>query len=249
MNYSLLKIENTLKEVCHDDNELDTLIRIKDMSGKEITLVKTLLEERKHILDGMFLCTPAEIERLRVVNDRLFDLTKKLYAKTYDLYTSILRDGLDPDFDDDIMVEGTLRYDCDFFDDEGESVIEMEEDAEYESDFRWMMALISEIGGKRSILDTRCCAQTFASYKAWHTPYMTPLELGLENTLDDGTSWDHGGRFKDICLCHAAYSLTSDDFFSWPDLLRMNDFWCEIKIIHQHIVDSQGNRWRAFDTL
>ena len=47
---------------------------------------------------------------MREVNDRLIDLTERLHDKTYSLYKALLQTGYDPDFDDDIMIEGTLTY-------------------------------------------------------------------------------------------------------------------------------------------
>ena len=79
----------------------------------------------------------------------------------------------------------------------------------------------------------RTPAQGMYSLTIPNTPDMTMEQLHLNNTLDDGTSWDHAGRFRDICVCHAIYSLTSDNLFSYPDILRMNDFRCEVKVTHQ----------------
>ena len=74
----------------------------------------------------MLLWTPGEIARMKEVNDRLYDLTKRLHEKTYSLYKALLQTGYDPDFDDDIMIEGRLTYIVDDWDD-GSSVLPMEE--------------------------------------------------------------------------------------------------------------------------
>ena len=212
------------------------------MSGTEKQMLTALLRERKHLLDSMFLGTPAEAARLKEVNDRLYDLTQRLYAKTYDLYTACLRTGYDPEFDDDIMFEGTLFFDVDGWEDEDghSSVFKMAEDSLYGSDFAQMLGLITSLQGKDTSFS---CAHTLISYDPHHKPEMTAEELHLNNTLDDGVSWDHGKRFPEICLCHAAYSLLSDNLFSWPDLLRMNDFWCEVKVTHQLLTDLSGRRY------
>ena len=169
-------LECQIKEACLASDSYEQYRRVKDMSGTEKQMLEALLRERKQLLDSMFLGTPAEVARLKEVNDRLYDLTQKLYVKTYDLYTARLRTGYDSEFDDDIMFEGTLFFDAD----------------------------------------------------GWE---------------DDGVSWDHRKRFPEICLCHAAYSLLSDNLFSWPDLLRMNDFWCEVKVTHQLLTDLSGKRY------
>lgn len=38
-----------------------------------------------------------------------------------------------------------------------------------------------------------------------------------------------------------------DDFMIEADLLRMNDFWCEVKAVYQHIRNQNGNRWTSLE--
>ena len=178
------------------------------------------------------------------VNDRLYDLTKKLYEKTYALYKAILRNGYDPDFDDDIMVLGTLTYLVDSWEDpetgDPGSVLKMEEDQEYGSDFQWMMGLIDNL---TEMKEMKACVRIGFSYNPMHNPDMTAEQLGIVNTLDDGRSWDHQGIFKGLCICNAIYELTSNNLYSYPDVLRMNDFWCEVQITHQLLTDLKGKRY------
>ena len=75
-------------------------------------------------------------------------------------------------------------------------------------------------------------------------PNMTDEELGFEDAGDDGESWGHMSpvahpELEHLFVHHAAYRACSEDF-SLQDLLRMNDFWIEIHITHQHIVDQEG---------
>lgn len=245
----LALLELRIKEACPAKDSFEQYIRVKKMSETERKLLRVLLQERQDLLNTMFFGTPAEIERLKEVNDRLFDLTQKLYSKTYNLYTSFLRTGLDPEFDDDIMFEGVLFYNVeDWKEDKDDitksvqkdclSVLPMIEDERYGSDFVRMMDLITNLQDNQ----IHACAHTLISYCQNHKPEMTAEELGLSNHLDDGVSWDHQNTFPGICLCHAAYSLLSDNLFSYPDLLRMNDFWCEVKVTHQCITNMIGER-------
>ena len=68
-----------------------------------------LLEDRKILLDWMFCETPEEVERMRIVNQRLFDLTNRLRVKMADVADYLVSRDRD-DFDDDYEVEGTLRF-------------------------------------------------------------------------------------------------------------------------------------------
>lgn len=118
----------------------------------------------------------------------------------------------------------------------------MNEDEEYGSDFKWMMGLIDCLS---DINEQSVCARTFKSYNINDKPGMTAKELGLADELDDGQSWNHGHHigWDDICICHAIYNMTDNNLFSYPDVLRMNDFWCEVKVTHQLLTDLKGERY------
>ena len=54
-------------------------------------------------------------------------------------------------------------------------------------------------------------------------------------------------EFKDICICHAVHELCQHKMYSIPDLLRMNDFWCEVRVTHQLLSDRDGKRFSCID--
>lgn len=234
----LLRTEQQIKDACPAKDDYDQYRIVKNLSGKDKDYLRSLLNERRRLLNRMLLCTPGERARMKDVNDRLFDLTETLYKKSYNLYIGLLQTGYDQEFDDDIMIEGTLSYIADSWE-EGQSILSMEEDKEYGSDFIRMMNLICDLDEDNRAL----CAHTFLSFNPNHNPEMTAKDLSLENHLDDGVSWDHAGWFEGFCICHAIYSLTSDNLFSFPDVLRMNDFWCEVKVTHQLLTDLKGKRY------
>jgi len=201
-------------------------------------------------LNEMFLCTEQEVSDFRKVNDRLYELTQKMHEKALSLYRAILKEGYDRDFDDDIMVEGTVKY---VFNDAWGSVILTGEERRnmyekplepYWSDFPAMLEILYEY--YENTLEPEC-ASCFASYELFHKPDMDPKEFGLENFLDDGQSWAEGlfdrEEFKDICICHAVHEMCQHKMYSIPDLLRMNDFWCEVKVTHQLLSDRDGKRF------
>ena len=43
------------------------------------------------------------------------------------------------------------------------------------------------------------------------------------------------------------HDICTHKYYSIPDLLRMNDFRCEVKVTHQHIVDQSGSRWKWWE--
>ena len=93
-----------------------------------------LMEDRKILLDWMLLETPEEVERMRIVNQRLFDLTNRLRVKMADVAEYLVSRDRD-DFDDDYEVEGTLRFSYNGDD----SVLPYPGDEVYGSDFRLMV--------------------------------------------------------------------------------------------------------------
>lgn len=190
----------------------------------------------------MFQCTPEEVEAFKKVNERLGDLTRKMHAKTLSVFRSLLKEGYDPEFDDDLVVEATLRF---VYDDEYMSVVQ--DDALpnlYGSDFTHMLDILYDYYEDSCWPD---CAWCGVSYQLNYKPDMSAKEFGLEDFLNDGNSWAESwlkrDEFKDIIICHAVYDLCIHKNYSIPDLLRMNDFWIEVKIMHQHIVDQDGKRY------
>lgn len=166
-------------------------------------------------------------------------MTKKLYDKTYSLYETLLQTGYDPEFDDDIMIEGTLTYIVDSWE-KDESVLSMQEDEEYGSDFTWMMGLIDCLSDMRGLY---ACARTFKSYEKNDLPGMTAKEMNICDEYEDGDTWCTHPAFEGNCICHAINNLTDINLFSYPDVLRMNDFWCKIKLTHQLLTDLKGRRY------
>ena len=73
--------------------------------------VEKLIWKRKHLLDKMFVATPEEVVRMEHVNNRLYDLTQKMYARTEVVYRRMAA-TYDPEFVDDRFnkIEGSLRF-------------------------------------------------------------------------------------------------------------------------------------------
>ena len=219
----LYEIEDQIKSITGADIEsrekwLDDTLKKED--------VRKLLNERQHLLNDMFVADETAMLRFRGINERLFILTRQLFVwlnKLHDDLSSIMNQK---DFDDDYNLEGTLRY-C--FNGE-ESVLKLDDDEKYGSDFMLMIKLISDIS---------------------HGRYVENIEVFYPHSelLDDGVSWNEypfRGRkeFEDIIICHAVHQLTDDQLYSIPDLLRLNDFWAEVNLSIQSITDQKGTHWK-----
>lgn len=240
----LQRIEAEIKRITNDTKRWE-------YKEKVIGKIENLVHGRWLLLRDMFLGTPSEVARFEQVNARLYDLTKKMYRRGADLYRQLLTAPVDPDFDDDKNFDYTLQYAYNG----KESVLWLEEDEYYGSDFDSMIGIIDTLhyAQYKFARDHRTIESRSASYDTDKTSDMTDEELGFRDISDDGVSWGHSGTIahpalEHICVCHAVYRVCSNDF-SRQDLLRLNDFWIEIKITHQHIVDQDGTRagwWNDF---
>ncbi len=187
--------------------------------------VGSLLDSRREILNEMFLPSDENVFRFKAVNERLFTLTRQLHDRVKALESRLPLVMDCQDFDDDHELEGTLRY-C--FNSE-DSVLKLEDDCEYGSDFTLMIKLIADFGNGTVKENIECihCSST---------------------SLDDGQSWNEypfSGRseFADIIICYAVHQLTGHQLYSIPDLIRLNDFWAEAKLTIQSITRQDGTRF------
>lgn len=197
-----------------------------DKKSEKVANVRELLEERQHILNKMFVPTEENMSHFKETNERLYSLTCALFERVQKLEQSKSMIMDCPDFDDDYLIEGTLRF-C-YNDDE--SVLSLSDDELYGSNFKIMINLISALS---------------------HDTYAENIEDFNPDSsiLDDGKSWfeyPFRGReeFNGIIICHAVHQLTDHQLYSIPDLLRLNDFWTEANFKIQSITDIKGNRWK-----
>ena len=148
------------------------------------------------------------------------------------------------------MVEGSLRY---VFNDSWGSVVLSGEEKRYMyekilnpygSNFPAMLEILYEYHEYDLSPE---CASCSVSYELRHTPEMDAKEFGLDYFLDDGQSWAEGAlnrkELAGICICHAVHDLCNHKLYAIQDLLRMNEFWCEVKVRHQLVSDRDGNRY------
>ncbi len=222
VKHKLAEVESEIKALAGDDiDHSDRWTSCPEKRDK----VRLLLDSRREILNEMFLPSDENMLRFKAVNERLFTLTRQLHDRVKALESRLPFVMDCQDFDDDHELEGTLRY-C--FNSE-DSVLKLEDDCEYGSDFTLMIKLIADFG-----------YGTVKENIEWIHCSSTPL--------DDGQSWNEypfSGRreFADIIICHAVHQLTGHQFYSIPDLIRLNDFWAEARLTIQSITRQDGTRF------
>lgn len=205
---------------------------------------------RTVILDKMFTYSPDEIERMEQVNTLLTDLRRNMYRRTCALYRTLLAHGVDESFDDDYEVEGKLAVGVEYDSNEGDygTVLHLENDAYYGSDFAYMLYVIMNNEEERryalGYIDN-CCVR----HNERDTPDMTDKELLAQNFafLDDGTSWDeclHRDDLKHICFGYAFHSLYTHNPYALADILRINSFVVNVQLLCLRLTDQTGRRYK-----
>lgn len=199
---------------------------VKDKSNCET--VEELLLDRCKLLNSMFIPSSENMSRFKRVNDHLYTMTQKLHSRIAGINAQSDTIADEHVFDDDEVVEGWLRV---VFDDES-SVLRLDDDSYYGSNFPLMIKLLI------ALYDEKCLSEV-------------EYVCNGMTALDDGTSWMDAPfwnwpEFNDIIICHAVHDLTNHKAFSIPDLLRLNDFWCEAQIKFQSITRQDGTRCRQY---
>lgn len=218
------KIESEIRSVVGAEPGWIDMVAL-DKHKDELDL---LLDERRVLLDWMFRETQEEVERMRVVNQRLLDLTNRLRVKMADVAEYLVSRERD-DFDDDYEVEGTLRFS---YNDE-DSVLRYNGDEVYGSDFRLMINARDwlKVDNRSHQLELLC-------------RYDEPRENILTSgNLDDGQSWVHdmSGCFDDIVICYTTMLFNRDFGFPVVDILHLNDFWNEVNVKYQNFATQDKN--------
>ncbi len=198
------------------------------------------MSDRSFILNLLFEkhCTPSEVVRLEKVNELLLDLTNRTYKRTASLARKVLSIPRE-ELDDDLTVEGKLVPEFDL----ASSVLRLEDDAYYGSDFVRMAAILQETEEYQpGMADVRCYLDQIKNY----TPAITDEQLGCANTMDDGTTWGEAWLLipplEHIIICHALHALVTHMNWSIPDVLRINNYKIEVTFSVQQYSDQERNR-------
>jgi hypothetical protein len=164
--------------------------------------------------------TESMYERARMVNDLI---------KTMPLHEK----------DDDVEVEAKLK----FWEDGAPSVLEIEDDEFYGSDFTRMIVLLSLIDSDYRSYDE---IERVAVYPKLVNGKLIPDDTEINNRMDDGTTWAEAWlrhpRLDHLIVCHAVHDICTHKNYSIPDLLRMNTFEVSVDIKIQQIEDQDGAR-------
>ena len=211
------RIENAISDIVCDD---DDIFHLDVLNRKQELLM--LLEQRQTLLNWMFLETKEEIKRMKVLNSRLFNLTNQLRVKMSDVCEELASRPQD-NITDYFEVIGLLKYSFN----DSSSVLPYKGDDVYGSHFTMMISLNNWLTGDDPFhhleLHCRCddCREII-------------LQNGL---LEDGNSWAHdiSGSFSGIAICHTTKLFACNLGYPLVDVLHLNDFWSEVKIVQPNV--------------
>lgn len=248
LRQELRKLEKRILRITGDPLKFNRRFYLWSNNKKAVERVRELMSDRSYILGILFEkhCTPSEVERLERINDLLLEMTNRTYRRTADLARRVLATIKDP-LDDDYEIEGILMPEFAL----PYSVLRLEDDAYYGSDFVRMATILQETEEYQPpIAHAHCYPDQIRNY----TPAITDKELGCENEMDNGTSWAESWlrnpKFGDICVCYALHVLVTDMNWSIPDVLRINDFKIEVTYKVRQFSDQERNRlwwWNRCD--
>lgn len=231
----LRKIETDIKALA--GNTKDDYIDLPENLDRN--KMEELLSSRSHCLDMLFRKDPDGIRHFIKINGFLKDLTDRMYRRGAKIYRQYLTAGIDDGFDDDFMIDADLRY----YYNGKDAVAILGNEEYYGSDFDYMLNVICEFCHESPV----CGASFSKSLCKTDRPEMSDKELDFYNRADD---FDWGElkiwipELEGIKICHAVGEICvyHTNGYSVPDLLRMNNFSCEVKATYQHVPDQNGNR-------
>ena len=213
--------------------------RVRDLSPDQFDLLDCLLLLRGWALNNMFEihCSDEEVRRFAAVNDMLYDMTERMYERAR-MVNELIRTMPLHKKDDDLEVQARLR----FWEDGASSVLELEDDEYYGSDFSRMIVLLAIIDRDYKFYDE--------IEQANLCPHLIEGKVvsddDIINDLDDGTTWAEAWlrhpKLDHLVICHAVHDICTHKNYSIPDLLRMNTFEVSVEMKVQQIQDQDGAR-------
>ena len=215
---NIIEIENKIKQIVGDDPDGLKLKIPKEVKEQ----LESLLYDRQCILNEMFEWTQPNIQAIQKVNDHLKFLSDSLLERYKSIEKKVPFICDNPDFDYDYEIDGSLRFSYN----DDRSVLQLDDDTFYGSDFKLMCAVIN----------------WYFDQNTWTSPNSVNL---------DKLNWNIGCFHwnPELKLCHATYCFCHHGLYSIPDFIRLNDFWAEIIFTEQSITQQDGSRFKKEDNL
>ena len=232
-------IEKDILGIAGDILDYSLIIR-KRLTPGQFELLDALLDLRGWALNVLFEvhCSDEEVRRFTAINDKLYAMTESMYERAR-MVNELIKIMPLHEKDDDVEVEAKLK----FWEDGAPSVLEIEDDDFYGSDFTRMIVLRSIIDSDYRSYDE---IERVAIYPKLVDGKLIPDDTEIKNDMDDGTTWAEAWlrhpKLDHLIVCHAVHDICTHKNYSIPDLLRMNTFEVSVDIKIQQIEDQDGAR-------
>lgn len=178
--------------------------RIRDLTPYQFDLLDCLLLLRCWALNNLFdeHCTDEDVRRFAAINDKLYEMTERMYERAR-MVNELIKTMPLHEKDDDVDVEAKLK----FWEDGASSVLEIEDDAYYGSDFTRMIVLLAIIDRDYKCYDE--IGQVNLSPRLVDGKVVSADDI--INDLDDGTTWAEGWlkhpKLDHLVICHAVHDI------------------------------------------
>ena len=232
-------IEKDIIGIAGDVLDYSLIIR-KRLTPGQFEMLDALLDLRGWALNSLFdvHCSDEEVRRFTAINDKLYTMTESMYERAR-MVNELIKTMPLHEKDDDVEVEAKLK----FWEDGAPSVLEIEDDEFYGSDFTRMIVLRSIIDSDYKSYDK---IERVAIYPKLVDGKLIPDDTEIKNDMDDGTTWAEAWlrhpKLDHLIVCHAVHDICTHKNYSIPDLLRMNTFEVSVDIKIQQIEDQDGAR-------
>ena len=232
-------IEKDIIGIAGDVLDYSLIIR-KRLTPGQFEMLDALLDLRGWALNSLFdvHCSDEEVRRFTAINDKLYTMTESMYERAR-MVNELIKTMPLHEKDDDVEVEAKLK----FWEDGAPSVLEIEDDDFYGSDFTRMIVLRSIIDSDYRSYDE---IERVAIYPKLVNGKLIPDDTEINNRMDDGTTWAEAWlrhpKLDHLIVCHAVHDICTHKNYSIPDLLRMNTFEVSVDIKIQQIEDQDGAR-------
>ena len=224
LKYELIKLEKKILDITGDPIDYKHYSPFLDWcrDDAKVEAVEEIMLDRSYILNLLFdiHCTPAEVARLEIINGMLLEMTNRTYHRTAELMRALIVMKKD-EMDDDYELEGKLapRFDIPY------SVLRLEDDDYYGSDFIRMAAILQETEKYKPLLADVSCDWWRLKEK---TPSATDAELECANIMDDEDSWavpDAKSRHSVIQSFFTATFLQLFSLSSHRETIKTTQLW------------------------
>ena len=205
LNYELIKLDKKILDITGDpiDYKHYSPFLYWCRDDAKVEVVEEMMLDRCFILNLLFdiHCNPAEVARLEIINGMLLEMTNRTYHRTAELMRALIVMKKD-EMDDDYELEGKLapRFDIPY------SVLRLEDDNYYGSDFIRMAAILQETEKHKPGMTDVSCDWSRLKDK---TPLATDKDLECANDLDDGYSWAEDPlrhpKLSGITICQLSF--------------------------------------------